>query len=188
MKIIVAISALGMLLAAAFVSAGAGVGDQAAELNHTVQEEAEGKALWDKFQSKQTACADFSADDFAALGEYFMGQMLGTSHEAMNNMMIQMMGQGGEEEMHRVMAKRLSGCDAQAEFPAMGRGFMPMMIGDWSSPGGFNQTKNFMMWNFGSGPMGWGGFGFGWIFGVLVWVLLMLAIAALIIWIRKQSK
>src|SRR3989338_10043403 len=59
---------------------------------HTAIEEAEGKTVWEKLQAKQTTCADLSDDNFETLGEYFMGQMLGTSHEAMNNMMIQMLG------------------------------------------------------------------------------------------------
>jgi hypothetical protein len=64
---------------------------------HTAREEAERKAIWEKLQAKELACKDLSDDNFETLGEYFMGQMMGTSHEAMNNMMIQMMGEQGEE-------------------------------------------------------------------------------------------
>src|SRR3990172_7158286 len=94
---------------------------------HTAREEAEGKAVWEKLQAKQTTCSDLSEENFGALGEYFMGQMMGAFHEAMNNMMIQMMGKEGEEQMHTVMGKRLSGCNTSAVFPAQGAGFMPMM-------------------------------------------------------------
>lgn len=80
-----------------------------------------------KLQTKQTTCADLSEEDFSVLGEYFMGQMIGTSHEAMNTMMEQMMGKEGEEQMHVVMGKRLSGCDTSAAIPSQGVGFMPMM-------------------------------------------------------------
>ena len=145
---------------------------------HTANEEAEGKAVWEKLQDKELACKDLSDDNFGTLGEYFMGQMMGTSHEAMNNMMIQMMGEKGEEQMHIVMGKRLSSCDTSAAFPSQGVGFMPMMqmmMGGWSSPFGSNQLNNSMM-NFGFTPFG----GFGWIFMIVFWGLVIWAIIALI--------
>lgn len=98
-----------------------------AQDNHTAREEAEGKAVWEKLQAKELTCKDLSDDNFGTLGEYFMGQMIGTSHEAMNNMMIQMMGEKGEEQMHVVMGKRLGGCDTSATFLSPGMGFMPML-------------------------------------------------------------
>ncbi|MEK7178503.1 MAG: SHOCT domain-containing protein [Patescibacteria group bacterium] len=145
---------------------------------HTANEEAEGKAVWEKLQDKELACKDLSDDNFGTIGEYFMGQMMGTSHEAMNNMMIQMMGEKGEEQMHIVMGKRLSSCDTSAAFPSQGVGFMPMMqmmMGGWSSPFGSNQLNNSMM-NFGFTPFG----GFGWIFMIVFWGLVIWAIIALI--------
>lgn len=153
---------------------------------HTAREEAEGKAVWEKLQAKQTTCADLSDDDFGVLGEYFMGQMAGTSHEAMNNMMIAMMGEKGEEQMHVVMGKRLSGCDTSAEFPSQGTGFLPMMqmmMGGWSSPFSSNQSNNNMM-NFGFSPFG----GFGWIFMILWWVLIIVGIVAIIKWLSGYSR
>lgn len=152
---------------------------------HTAREEAEGKAVWEKLQAKELACKDLSDDNFGTLGEYFMGQMTGTSHEAMNNMMIQMMGEEGEEQMHVVMGKRLSGCDTSAAIPSQGVGFMPMMqmmMGGWSSPFGSNQSNNSMM-NFGFTPFG----SFGWVFMILWWVLIIAGIVALIKWLTGQS-
>ena len=157
--------------------------------DHTAREEAEGKIIWEKLQVKQTTCADLSDDDFEVLGEYFMGQTMGTSHEAMNNMMIQMMGEESEEQMHVVMAKRLSGCDTSAAFPSQSVGFTPtpksfvwgfmpmmnMMWGGWSFPIGLNQGNNSMM-NFGFTPFG----GFGWIFMLVFWGLIIWAIIALV--------
>lgn len=72
-----------------------------------------------------------------------MGQMLGSSHESMNTMMGRMMGQEGEEQMHVVMGKRLSGCQSDTQIPQGGVGFMPMMwmMGSANSPqvrGGIN--------------------------------------------------
>src|SRR3972149_11294852 len=95
--------------------------------NHTAREEAEGEIVWQKLQSKEVVCGNLSDEDFGALGEYYMGQMLGDSHAAMNAMMIQMHGEEGEEQIHIVMGKRLSGCETSAAFPAGGVGWLPMM-------------------------------------------------------------
>src|SRR3989339_1622828 len=154
--------------------------------NHTAREEQEGKQIWEKLQAKQVECKTLTDDNYASLGEYFMGQMTGNSHEAMNNMMIQMMGEQGEEQMHIVMGKRLSGCDTSVAFPSQETGFMPMMqmmMGGWSSPSELNQGNNSMM-NFGFTPFG----GFGWIFMILWWVLIIAGIVALIKWLTSQSR
>ena len=154
--------------------------------NHTAREEAEGEIVWQKLQSKEVACADLSDEDFGALGEYYMGQMLGDSHEAMNEMMIRMHGEEGEEQIHVVMGKRLSGCDTSASVPGISGGWMPMMNmmwGGWSSPFGGNNSTNNMM-NFGFGPFG----SFGWIFMILWWVLIIAGIVALIKWLTSQSR
>src|SRR3989344_6011369 len=154
--------------------------------NHTAREEAEGEIVWQKLQSKEVVCGDLSDEDFGALGEYYMGQMLGESHAAMNAMMIQMHGEEGEEQIHIVMGKRLSGCDISAEFSSGGSGWMPimnMMWEGWSSPFGNNNSTNNMM-NFGFGPLG----DFGWIFMILWWVLIIAGIVALIKWLASQSR
>lgn len=146
---------------------------------HTAREEAEGKAVWEKLQSKELACKDLTDDNFGTLGEYFMGQMLGDSHEAMNNMMIRMMGEKSEEQAHIVMGKRLSGCDTSAVFSSASTGFIPMMSmmwGGWSSPSGFNNQLNNSMMNFGFTPFG----GFGWIFMIVFWGFIIWVIVALV--------
>src|SRR3989344_5134425 len=88
-------------------------------VEHTVREEQEGKELWNKLQAKEVVCADINDEQYGVLGEYFMGQMAGDSHAAMNAMMIQAHGEDGEEQIHIVMGKRLSGCDTSAAFPAI---------------------------------------------------------------------
>ena len=158
---------------------------------HTAREEAEGKAVWEKLQAKELTCKDLSDDNFGTLGEYFMGQMftplrseaspsgMGDSHEAMNNMMIRMMGEKGEEQAHIVMGKRLSGCDTSAVFSSQSVGFMPMMSmmwGGWSSPSGLNNQLNNSMMNFGFTPFG----GFGWIFMIVFWGFIIWVIVALV--------
>src|SRR3989338_3624887 len=155
-------------------------------VEHTAREEQEGKEVWNKLQAKELACENLSDEQFGVLGEYFMGQMAGDSHAAMNAMMIQAHGEDGEEQIHIVMGKRLSGCDTSAAFPAESLGWMPMMNMMWgggSSPFGSNNSTNNMM-NFGFTPFG----GFGWIFMILWWVLIIAGIVALIKWLVSQSR
>jgi putative membrane protein len=154
--------------------------------DHTAREEAEGKAIWEKLEAKQISCGNLSDGDFGVLGEYYMGQMLGDSHKAINEMMTRMHGEEGEEQIHIVIGKRLSGCNTSASFPTGSSGWMPMMNmmwGSWSSPLGLNQTNNSMM-NFGFSPFG----GFGWVFMLLWWVLIIVGIVALIRWLTSHSK
>ena len=147
-------------------------------VEHTLREEKEGKELWNKLEAKEIACADLNNEQYGVLGEYFMGQMSGDSHAAMNAMMIQAHGEDGEEQIHIVMGKRLSGCETSASFPAGSGGWMPMMQmmwGGWSSPLGSNQSNNSMM-NFGFTPFG----GFGWIFMLVFWGLIIWVIVSLV--------
>jgi NACalpha-BTF3-like transcription factor len=74
------------------------------------KEEAEGKALFDQLKAKQTTCAKLTDDDFELIGEYVMGQRTGASHEQMNAMLKQMMGDIGEAQMHIVLGKSATGC------------------------------------------------------------------------------
>lgn len=155
----------------------------AQENNHTASEEAEGKVIWERFQNKETSCENLSNEDFGALGEYFMGQMVGDSHEAMNTMMERMMGKEGEEQMHIVMGKRLSGCDTSAQFSQSGSGFMPMML--MMGSGTLPQVK-------GGGDLmmgyGWNSFSaFGWLFMIFFWLLLILGVIALIRYLYKPG-
>ena len=85
---------------------------QASDDGAQAKEEADGKALYEKLQTKQAGCQDLRDSDFELIGEYVMGQMAGASHDQMNAMMKQMMGTDGEEQMHIIMGKRLSGCVA----------------------------------------------------------------------------
>lgn len=193
-------TAIGLLLffTSAVIFAQGMMGDDRTNgAGHTAQEEAEGKALWEKLQAKQVQCSDLSDDDFAALGEYFMGQMMGASHEAMNTMMEQMMGKEGEEQMHIAMGKRMSGCEPNAPLPQSmtNNGMMPMMMqmmmgGNNNNPmmeGGYNPMmggNNFMMRNLGQGPVWWGGVG-SWLFLLFLFVWLVVGILAAI-WLWKQ--
>src|SRR3989338_1002829 len=121
-------------------------------VEHTAREEQEGKELWNKLQAKEVACADLNDEQHGVLGEYFMGQMAGNSHAAMNAMMIQAHGEDGEEQIHIVIGKRLSGCDTSAAFPAISGGLMPMMNIMWgggSYPFSSNNLTSNNMLNLG---------------------------------------
>lgn len=152
---------------------------------HTAREETEGKEIWEKLQNKEVNCEDLSDEDFQALGEYFMGQMAGEQHEAMNNMMITMMGAEGEKQMHIAMGKRMTGCESNAPIPQtmMSGGMMPMMMSMM-----MGRNDNSMMGGFGISPMA----AFGWSFGswlvilvLLVWLVVGVLAA---IWLAKQIK
>lgn len=154
---------------------------------YAASEEIEGKAIWEKLsrsqdrgsstesgQAKQLECKDLTDSNFELLGEYFMGQMAGDSHESMNKMMEQMMGKVGEDQMHIAMGKRLSGCGSNAIM----------------TKGGGNSMMGYG-WN--NMMAAWGGFGLSWLFMLLFWALLILGVAALIRYItrsgdNKQSK
>ena len=107
-----------------------------------------------------------------------MGQSIGDTsrHIAMNEMMKSMMGDKGEEQMHMVMGKRLSGCDTSTQ----------MMMGSaFSGSTGFGGTKG------GGNPMmgSWGGFGIlGWLFMLLFWLLIILGVVALIRYLARSGQ
>lgn len=178
--IIFAIFIIALVTTPSMVFAQGMIGTQSALLSdgHTAREEAEGKEIWEKLQVKEVTCENLSDEDFGALGEYYMGQMTGDSHEAMNTMMERMMGKEGEEQMHVVMGKRLSGCDSNAQIPSNAVGFMPMMGGG-----------NHMMGSGWGNMMGsWDGFGvLGWLSMLVFWILLILGVIALIRYLAKSG-
>jgi len=150
---------------------------------HTAKEEKEGGELWQKLQAKEIVCSELTDGNFEAIGEYLMGLMMGESHAAMNAMMMQMHGEEGEEQIHLVMGKRLSGCDTFAVFSGESAGWMPMlnmMSGGWSS----SSDRGF------DGHMSrWGAFGsFGLIFMVLWWVIIIGVVVALLQWLVRQAR
>lgn len=153
--------------------------------DHTAREELEGKDVWEKLQAKQLGCKDLTNDNFGALGEYFMGQSIGNTerHAIMNQMMTNMMGEESEKQMHITLGKRLSGCEPNAQAPANGIGFMPMMFLLRQGLGGQG-----LMGGGGNSMMGYGGWGsaswlvgiLGWLSMLVFWVLLILGVVALI--------
>lgn len=156
--------------------------------DHTAREEAEGKEIQAKLSAGEAKCENLSDEDFGTLGEYFMGQMMGETHKDMNDTMILMMGEEGEEEMHVAMGKRMSQCEPNAAMPQnmMNGGMMQMMMGGSMMS---NSTNSSALNNFDN-PMSMMDFGYaplGWIFMVLFWVLIIAGIVALIKWIAGQN-
>jgi len=139
---------------------------QSATDDHTAGEEAEGKEIWERLQSKQIICNELSYGNFGSLGEYYIGQMVGDTgrHAVMNQMMTAMLGETSEEKMHVVMGKRMSGC-----YTGTKGGGNPMMGYGWNNMMG-----------------GWGGFGLGWVFMILFWALIILGVVGLIRYLSGQ--
>lgn len=139
------------------------------------EEEAEGKEVWKKLLNKTISCDALSDEQLHLLGEYFMGLMAGDSHQSMNEMMERMWGEQGEEQMHIIMGKRMSGCDTNATISGTIENMWGMMP---------------MMTSFGAGSCGMlAGTAGTW--NVLNTTLIFLAIAALILlafWMQKPAK
>lgn len=155
-----------------------------ADTAQTMQDEAEGKAVWDKLQNKEVTCKDLKDDDFDVLGDFFMGNMAGTNHASMNEMMSQRLGDAGEKQMHIAMGKRLSGCDTAAAFPQGASYFTPMMgIGNTlgnSDNTSWGKTRGGMM-GYGYGNMMGSSF---WGLGLLTWIatLIFLTLGSVFFW------
>lgn len=111
----------GMMMGAR--SAGSAVEPESASQQQE-EEEAEGKALYDKLMAKEATCSDLSDNDFELIGEYLMGQRAGASHEQMNAMIKQMMGDEGEVQMHIILGKNGAGCLSGTPASAQGAGMM----------------------------------------------------------------
>ena len=98
-------------------------------------EETQGQALWEKFRDKKITCPDFKTADYELIGEFLMGQMMGSMHDVMNQHLKDTLGASPEEAMHVTMAKRLTGCDPNAAWPPQAttgdRGVMNMVMGGW---------------------------------------------------------
>ncbi|MDE2312415.1 MAG: hypothetical protein KGJ93_05015 [Patescibacteria group bacterium] len=152
----------------------------------------------------QIDCGKVSDDQFEKLGDAYMSVMLPNTqqHQVMDNMM------GGEgsatlRQAHINMGRSFLGCwsnynGGPAYMPMMGysagfnsstpEGYYPYSVG-----AGFRAYPAYGMMGLGFGaqnPMfGWGVFGWFYVITmVLVWILLLLGIAALIKWLRHNNK
>jgi len=130
------------LLAIGLVLALATFGLPALALGSVADEQREGAQLLQGVQSGSKTCSQLSTTDFERIGEYLMGRMVGSTsaHDAMNSTMQRMMGTRGEEQMHVLLGRRMTGC---------GRG---------TAPGSYS-TMMGMMGGFASGGGMMGGYG-----------------------------
>jgi preprotein translocase subunit SecG len=146
----------------------------------TAKDEADGKAVWEKLQSNKLACKDISDDEFDVLGDYYMGQNLGSteSHDAMNIRMKNMMGEEAEKQMH-IFWQATKWLRHELSIPANGSTYLPMMgFGNMMNNGwGNNNQGGFvsMMGFNGTNP----------IFSQATWFLALLFLALGIIYFWK---
>lgn len=160
---------------------------QATTTDDTAVSVAAGQQIWQQLQAKQVSCSNLSDANFENLGEYFMNQMMGNSHESMNVYVVSRFGQSGEEQMHITMGTRLSGCDPQAAYPSWMQGFMPMMsgnggygmMGSGSNYYGSNYTNSMM--GYGYGSMMSGG-----LFSGVLWIVALVDLVLVGIWLWRQ--
>lgn len=150
------------------------------------QEEAQGADLWQKMQRQELTCASVTDAQFELLGEYFMGQMMGDAHAAMNARMKVSLGESGEEQMHITLAKHLSGCDPNAAYPNGYLGFMPMMGMMFTNNAGWDGSyayKSPLMQGMYTwyGAHGWT----GWVIVLLWWILMIAAIVTFVRWVMN---
>src|SRR3989344_3588563 len=128
-----------------------------------------------------------TVEDFGALGEYFMGLMMGDAHAAMNAMLERAHGEEGEEAMHVVMGKRISGCDPNAAFSS-GQGFGPMMMSGGAAGDGNGVFG--MSSRYGGYPMmGWNGWGYAFSPIMFVWwALVIIGVVFLFRWLLGRDR
>lgn len=82
-----------------------GANTQADQTSQIAQEEAAGKVIYDNLQANKVSCSNLSDNDFEVLGDYYMGQMMGSSHGAMDNLMTQRIGEANNHLMHITLGK-----------------------------------------------------------------------------------
>jgi hypothetical protein len=111
-------------------------------------EQQQGQDLITQLQARTKTCADLSADDFDHIGEYVMGQVLGSTsvHQTMNDRMRLMLGQQGETRMHQLMGQRYAGCTRGTTGYGGMMGSAGMM-GSYNSSGGLGSTISSSDWN-----------------------------------------
>lgn len=124
--------------------------DEGTNASTSSSDDQKGQNIYDQLQNKQTTCTKLTDDDFDALGDFYMGRMMGSAHDTMDQYMTQHLGANGERQAHIAMGERLSGCNESASYPSGASGYMPMawmgMMGgnsnDWDNMmGAYNNTS-----------------------------------------------
>ena len=163
-----------LTIGAIFVSLGVGATTGSAAAGA----EQQGAQLLRSLQSGEQSCEQLSSEQFEAVGEYVMGQMVGSTarHEAMDQQIRATTGASGEAQAHRFMGERFAGCATNAAPAAFGS--MMGMMGGYSGASGYSPG---MMGGYGSragGDDDWGAT----TMLVILLVVLAAALAALAAW------
>lgn len=152
-----------------------------------LQEELAGKDLWMQIQNQQLVCATVSDEQFRLMGEFFMGQMMGDAHRAMNNRLLASLGKEASNETHITFGKRLSGCNRDAAYTNAYLRFMPMMgmmfeNGNWDGAYAYRTKMMQNMYTY-YGSNGWD----GWVIICLWWILIGALIVLFVRWLMNLS-
>lgn len=147
------------------------------------REEGQGQRLLREVHSGRLDCGSVAPSEFELIGEYAMGRALGSSstHEAMNERMVRMMGPTGEERMHEAMGRRASGCDPRA----LPLGFGRMMTAVGIMGGGLGAGS--MMGGYGWGHHSGGGHAVAWLLAIAL-VLLAATVTVLLLTRTKARR
>ncbi len=137
-----------------------------------------GQTLWNQLSAKQISCNQLTNSDFASLGDYFMGAMMGSAHEAADQQMTYALGAQGDEQMHIAMGERLSGCNPSAAYPQGGENFFPSMMGGWGMMG-YGYPGGGISYGFGYSP-------FGWLLEIGWWILVAVGVVFLVRWLMHR--
>jgi hypothetical protein len=166
-----------------------------ADLGSEVQQ---GQQIANSLRSGQRDCSQLSADQLELLGEYAMDSYLGNrqAHEAMNQHMVQVMGEAGERRMHQALGARFGDCPGASStgwtgpmaammgadghgYSGMGPGMMNGGRGGNFGPGGSGSQ----MHDHGGGISGWA------VAGIALGAALIGGLAvALILVLRRADK
>lgn len=144
----------------------------------------QGQALLQQLQSGSATCASLTEDNYAAIGDYAMGLMMGSSHDAMDQYVEQAHGADFDRAMHIAMGERFSGCNSGASYPQGMYGFGPMMGGGMM--GGGWGPGDYSMMGIGLGMFGYSAFGS--IVMALVWIFAIVGVVASVMWLVRRTK
>ncbi|MEP7204831.1 MAG: hypothetical protein ABI716_01400 [Candidatus Saccharibacteria bacterium] len=132
-----ALSLIGIVLLSPSVASAHTADNQTTTTTSSSTDEQKGQDIYAQLQSKQTSCDKLTDNDFDLLGDFFMGRMMGSAHDAIDQQMTQHLGADGERQTHIAMGERLSGCDTNASYPDSASNYAPMawtgMMGDSNS-------------------------------------------------------
>ncbi len=114
---LVALSLIGAALLVPGITSANMMTDQSTTTASASADEQKGQAIFAQLQNKQTSCVKLTNDDFDVMGDFFMGRMMGSAHDSMDQQMAQKLGANGERQTHIAMGQRLSGCNVNASYP-----------------------------------------------------------------------